>query len=251
MFEQIRDKRVLITGAGSGMGGTIARLFAEHGARIGIHYHSSESSAKKILEEVHGLGCRAELFQANLVRTVESEGLARSFIEEFGGIDVLVNNAGGLSEYQHFSSLSEDSFDQTYALNVKAPFFLGRVALESMKRNEWGRIINISSTAIKYSGASSLHYVSSKAAMESVTKGFAKDGAKHNVLVNLIRCGVIDTSMHQKIDGYSEEAFQRRVSLIPVGQSGNPKDIAQMALFLASECGDFITGETFTVAGGD
>jgi 3-oxoacyl-[acyl-carrier protein] reductase len=251
MFEALKGKRALITGSGSGIGATIAQLLAEHGARIGIHYRASEEKARQLLKDIRRLGVKAELFQAELTETASAEGLVKDFIREFGGIDILINNAGGIYDYQHYSTVTEKSFDQTYALNVKAPFFLGRIAMESMKANQWGRIINISTTAIKYTGAASLHYVSAKAAMESYTKGFAKDGAKSNVLVNLVRCGVIDSPMHQKIGGYDAESFKNRLALIPLGHSGVPLDIARMTLFLASESGDFITGETFTIAGGD
>ena len=137
-------------------------------------------------------------------------------------------------------------------MNAKAPFFLSGEVFDSMKDQGGGRIINISSVNVKYGGgAKSIHYVASKAALESITRGFAREGAKYNILVNTIRPGVIDTPMHTNIRGYSRKDFQKRIALVPLKRMGKPIDIARMALFLASEAGDFITGEIFTIAGGD
>ena len=121
-----------------------------------------------------------------------------------------------------------------------------------MKEHGGGRIINISSVNVKYGGsAKSMHYVASKAALDNLTLGFAREGAKYNILVNSIRCGLIDTQMRAKTEGYSEEDLKRRIDMVPLKRMGQPIDIARMALFLASEAGNFITGEIFTVAGGD
>ena len=178
--------------------------------------------------------------------------LVNNFVKVFGGIDVLINNAGAVYEYKHFSELSEKSWDATFALNVKAPFYLMASVFERMKKQGGGRIINVSSVNVKYGGSGkSLHYNASKAALESLQRGFAREGAKHNILVNSIRCGLIEKPMRTKIDGYSEENFRKRVDLIPLKRAGRPMDIARMALFLAAESGNFITGEIFTVAGGD
>jgi 3-oxoacyl-[acyl-carrier protein] reductase len=96
-----------------------------------------------------------------------------------------------------------------------------------------------------------MHYTASKAALDSLTLGFSRAGADHNILVNSIRCGVIDTNMHTRIEGYSKDQFEKRINMIPLKRVGKPNDIASMALYLASEGGDFITGEIFTIAGGD
>lgn len=251
MFEGIENKRVLITGSSSGIGAEVARLFAGHGAKIGIHYRQSLAEAEKLLADVKGIGGHAVLLQCDLLDACARRSLVDSFVSEFGGIDILVDNAGGYDTHVHFMELAEESLDTAYELNVKAPFVLMREAYSHMKAGGWGRIINISTTAIKYVGAASLHYTSAKSAMETLTRGFARDGAEHNVLVNAIRCGVIDTPMRTKIEGYDEAAFQHRASLIPVKRLGQTKDVAGMVLFLASKGGDFITGEVITVAGGD
>lgn len=251
MFEAIQKKRVLITGSSSGIGACIAKLFAKFGARVGVHYAHSEEQALEVLKEIVEDSREARIFRADLLEPSIRRDLVPSFIREFGGIDILINNAALVSEYKHFSELAEEHWDKTFALNVKAPFCLSRDAFAYMKEQGWGRIINISSVAVKYAAPHSLHYTASKAALETLTLGFARDGAKYNILVNSIRCGVIDTPMRTTIPNYSEELFKKRVSLVPLGRAGMPLDIARTALFLASECGDFITGECFVVAGGD
>lgn len=251
MFETIKGKRVLVTGASSGIGASIAKLFASYGAFVGLHYRKSKLQAMGVLREWKNVGGKMEIFQGDLLKSTVRKKLIKSFVEVFGGIDILINNAGGIYNYKHFSEIDENSWDNTFNLNTKAPFFLSVDAFEYMKKQRWGRIINITTTGVKYVGAKSMHYTASKAALDTLTLGFAREGAQYNILVNSIRCGVIDTTMHKRIDGYSEEQFQKRISLIPLKRIGMPIYVARMALFLASECGDFITGEIFTVAGGD
>ena len=251
MYETIRDKRVLVTGSSSGIGACIAKHFAGFGATVGLHYAHSKERALNVLKEIEEGSGHAKILQGDFLEPSVRSTLIPSFVEEFGGIDVLINNAGRVYDYKHFSELGEESWDKTFAVNVKTPFCLSRDAFVHMKKQGWGRIINVSSVAVKYVGANSLHYTASKAALETLMLGLSREGAKNNVLVNSIRCGVIDTPMRTTIAGYDEDMFQRRVNLVPLGRAGKPIDIARMALFLASECGDFITGECFVVAGGD
>ena len=252
MFEDIKDKRVLITGASGGIGISMAKIFADYGAHLGLHYQSNKEGVTQLLKEVLNKTEEAEIFQADLIDQRNRENLIQLFIKTFGGIDVLINNAGAVYDYKHFSELDEKSWQNTFDLNVKAPFYLIGKAFPYMKERGGGRIINISSVNVKYGGsAKSLHYVAAKAALDSLTLGFAKEGAKHNILVNSIRCGFIDTPMRAKVGGYSEENTQERIRMIPLRRMGQPIDIARMALFLASEGGNFVTGEVFTVAGGD
>jgi len=243
---------VLITGASQGIGASIVRLFSDSGALVGLHYHQSMERATQIQREVEAAGGRIAVFAGDLRDSDFTKSLVDSFVERFGGIDVLVNNAGACHGYAHFSELDAQSWDHTFALNTKAPFFLTGRAFVFMQKGGGGNIINISSASVRYgSGSKGLHYTASKAALDSLTLGFSKAGAAHKIRVNSIRCGVIDTEMHTRIEGYSKEQYRERISLIPLQRVGTPLDVARMALFLASESGDFITGEVFTVAGGD
>ena len=251
MFESIAGKRVLVTGASSGIGEAIARIFADYGARVGLHYFQSKTKALALAQDLRQKGITVALFRADLITPKGRSTLIKKFAEHFGGIDVLINNAGGVPEYKHFLDLNEREWGRAFELQTKAPFVLSRDAFVLMKKQGGGRIINISTVAVKYAGSKSLHYTASKAALETLTRGLSREGAAHNVLANVIRCGLVDTPMRKKLANYSEVAFQKRLSLVPLGRAGRPIDIAQMALFLASEAGDFITGECLSVAGGD
>lgn len=252
MFESIKGKKVLITGASGGIGMAIARLFAEYGAHLGLHYRNNKEAATQLLREIKNKGGEAEIFPADLLDSDSRKGLVPAFIKRFGGIDVLINNAGNTIGYKHFSELDEKSWQDTFDLNVKAPFYLMAQTFQHMKEQKWGRIVNISSVNVKYGGSvKSMHYVASKAALDSITVGFAREGAQYNILVNSVRAGVINTPMHTKLPGYTEENLKKRIALILLKRVGEPLDIARMVLFLTAETGNFITKEIFTVAGGD
>ena len=249
MFEKIKNKKVLITGASSGIGACMAELFSSYGATVGIHYCRGYERAKKLRKMIKAKGGEVEIFKADLLKAKERAKLVSSFISVFKGIDILINNAGGIIGNKHFLNLDEKSWKETFSLNVEAPFFLARQAFIHMKKNKGGKIINISSIAAKYGGSTnSLHYGAAKGALESVTIGLSRAGAPYNILVNTIRGGFIDTPFHKK---FKRPNIEARIKLIPLKRPGEPMDVSRMALFLASESGDFITGETFSVSGGD
>ncbi len=250
-WSEMKGKRVLVTGASSGIGAAIAKQFGVCGARVGIHYGKNRTAALEVLRAIRKSGGDGTLFGGDLRRKKVAKNLIADFVRAFGGIDVLVNNAGALSTYRHVSQLDEKILDDMFALHSKAPFFLMQAAFVSMKEQRWGRIINISTNAITYTGAYTMHYYASKAALEAISVGFAREGAKDNVLVNVVRCGVIDTQMHTKTPEYDMARWKKRIKMIPLGRVGSPDDIARMVLFLAGAGGDFITGEVFTVAGGE
>ena len=248
MFKSIRDRRVLITGASGGIGACMVLLFAEHGAVVGVHYHQGKEEADRLVREIEKNGGRGASFQADL--TAEAgETLIPSFIDRFGGIEVLINNAGAVFGSMDFLELDIESWEKTFQLNARAPFFLARQAFSHMKDHGGGKIINISSISAKYGGsAKTMHYGAAKAALEAITVGMSRAGAPHDILVNAIRGGFIDTPMHQKL---GRGNLEKRIEMIPLKRAGKAEDVARMALFLASEGGDFITGEILTVAGGD
>lgn len=245
----IEGKRVLITGASTGIGACTAELFASYGAKVGMHYNKSEAEVKKVLQRIKDRGGNAIPLRADLLDSYSYKKLLSSFIDASGGIDVLVNNAGGIYGFKHFLELDEKSWDDTFAINVKAPFFISKEVFSFMKGHGGGKIINISSISAEYGGsANSIHYGASKAALDAITIGLSRAGAEYNILVNSVRAGFVDTPFHRKIN---RENTEERVKLIPLKRAGEPIDIARMVLFLASEAGDYITGEVFTVAGGD
>ncbi len=245
----VGEKRVLITGASTGIGACIAELFASCGANVGLHYNKSETEINSVLQRIKDSGGNAVTLKADLLNSSSYKLLVNSFIDAFGGIDVLINNAGGIYGFKHFLDLDEESWDNTFTLNVKAPFFISKEAFSFMKEHGGGKIINISSISAKYGGsANSIHYGASKAALDAITIGLSRVGAESNILVNSVRAGFVDTPFHRKI---GRENIEDRVKRIPLKRAGEPIDISRMVLFLASDAGDYITGEVFTIAGGD
>jgi len=249
MFDAIRGKRVLVTGASSGIGACTAELFARHGSRVGIQYHTGKEAAAHLRDTLSEKGCEVILLRADLLRASSREGLVPLFIEKAGGIDVLVNNAGGIIGPSHFLDLDARSWDDTLKLNLTAPYVLSREAFRYMKNHGGGRIINISSIAAWYGGSETgIHYGAAKSGLEAVTKTLARAGAPHRILVNAIQPGVIDTPAHGKI---GRSSLEGRARSIPLGRPGRPLDVARLCLFLASEGGDYITGQTLRVTGGE
>jgi 3-oxoacyl-[acyl-carrier protein] reductase len=248
LFKDLKGKRVLVTGASSGIGACIAELFGSYGATVGIHYRSDKKGALKVIDNIVKKGGKAALFPGDLLQPSVRAGLLKAFKENFGGIDVLVNNAGGIYGAKSFLELDEESWDNTFTLNAKAPFFLAKEAFAMMKE-QGGKIINISSVSAKYGGSpQTMHYGAAKAALDAITVGLARAGAPYNILVNSIRGGFIDTPFHKKI---GRENLSDRIKMIPLKRAGQPEDIANMVLFLSAKTGDYITGEIFTIAGGD
>lgn len=248
MYENIKDKKVLITGGSGGIGSCMSLLFGKYGAVVGVHYNKGEDEANQLIQQIKKAGGRSHGFKADLL-SESGEELVQAFITHFEGIDVLVNNAGAVVGFEDFSELNMESWEKTFRLNAQVPFFMARKAFSYMKENGGGKIVNISSVAAKYGGSSrSMHYGAAKAALEAETIGLARAGASHNILVNAIRAGFIDTPFHQKL---TSKNVKERIGLIPLKRAGQPEDVANMALFLASQGGDFITGQILAVSGGD
>lgn len=249
VFESIRGQRVLITGATGGIGTALVTLFAKHGARIGIHYHRNHVKAQGLQRTLGQQGMESRCFRADLTQVNQIRDLVRKFVAHFRGVDVLINNAGGVFEPRTLDRLREQAWDKTFALNTKAPFFLSQAVLPYMRRQGGGKIINISSVAAKYGGSEiRLHYGAAKAALEALTIGLARRMASNGIRVTAIRAGFIETPFHK---GMRRSDRSSRIQKIPLLRSGKPEDVAQMALFLASKAGDFITAETVEVSGGD
>lgn len=247
-FDGLKDKVAFITGASSGIGQHIVKLLSANGATVGIHYAKNKDAASALKADISST-VHTELFQADLADIVAAEQLLDRVIERFGRIDIMVNNAGGVHVHRRFTEIAPKDLEQAFALNFHAPFMLARKAFECMQAQGGGRIINISSIGVKFGGsANSLHYACAKSAMETMTVGLARLGAPHNILVNAIRPGIIDTPFHQDTP---EKNFTERVSLIPLKRMGTTGDIAQMAAYLASDAGSFITGQIFAVSGGE
>jgi 3-oxoacyl-[acyl-carrier protein] reductase len=248
MFKDLNGKKVLVTGASSGIGACTAELFAGHGATVGVHYHSNIKGAESVAARIRKTGGEVFLLGGDLLDTSRCDTLIDEFIDLTRGIDILVNNAGTF-HLNNFLSIPLQSWNDAVSLHLTAPFLLARNAFVFMKENGGGRIINISSIAAKYGGSDeSIHYGAAKAGLDAVTKSLARAGAPYKILVNSIQPGVIATNAHRKI---GRESLDDRVSKIPLKRAGTPFDVARLCIFLGSDCGSYITGQIFGVTGGE
>ena len=246
---QLKNKYVLVTGASSGIGFQIAKDFLLEGAFVGVHYYNNLKGAKRTLKYAKNKHCK--IFKSDFSSFKEVSALWNEFtLWSKGHIDVLVNNANFV-RYIPFENLSEEEWDKTFQVNLKAAFQLSRAAFPIMSKKKNGRIINISSGGWKYGGGkATVHYSASKAALEALTMAFAKIGAPHNVLVNAIRPGATKTPGH--LQRYPDPSdFSARVNLIPLKRLAKPSEISNMVLFLASSKSSFTTNTIISVAGGE
>ena len=237
---QLKNKYVLVTGANSGTGFEIAKNFLLEGARVGVHHYRDQAGAMRLLKYAKPGQC--EIFQADFSDSKEVFSLWQEFVSwSRGRIDVLVNNAAAIGQ-------TNEDWDMVFQVNAKAPFLLSKLAFGIMSKQKWGRIINLSSLSVKSGGSLDvLHYSASKAALESVTRSFAKAGARFNVLVNAVRPGVTDSPLHKKL-AKNDPSF--RISAIPLKRFALPKEIADVVIFLAGRKSSFITNAIIEVSGG-
>jgi len=246
MSKRLKGKKALITGASRGIGSAIAKKFAEEGAEIGINYHSSDEEAKDILESVnsHSEGI---LLKGDVSDEKDCKRIVSDFVDEFDGLDILVNNAGILKK-KNLEESTVDTFDKTMGVNVRGPFMLSKYSLENLKDSKSGRIINMSSHWAFRASDQATSYVVSKTALIGLTRALALELGPKGITVNGIAPGTIETDMIA--DRYSEKEKRKRVQEIPLKRLGKPEDIANTALFFASEKGSYVNGEIIGVNGG-
>ncbi|MDO8603555.1 MAG: SDR family oxidoreductase [Candidatus Omnitrophota bacterium] len=239
-------RTVLITGATSDIGREIALRFAREGWDIVCHYFSSEEKANRLKQALKKYNISCHLLKADFL----SRAQLMNFIERIKKIDIdtLVNNAGTYTASRHFSKLTISDIENTFMVNVFAPMLIAINIFDRMKEKYFGRIVSISSISAKYGGScNSMHYASSKLALEGLTKNLAREGARYNILVNTIRPGVIKTSFHKKFP----KDMKKRIAMIPLKKMGVPEDIADMAYHLGGDKNNFITNEIITISGGE
>lgn len=242
-------KVVLITGASTGIGSEFAKGFAAAGAKVVINYLNSKTSAEHLVQEIQEAGGTAIAIKADVTSSSDVKVLFETAIEEFGRIDILINNAGALVKRMPLAELQEETWDQTYNLNVKSVFLCSKEAYPFMKLNGGGSIINISSIAARNGGGpGSLHYASAKGAVLTLNKGMAKEFLAAGIRVNAISPGVISTPFQDKFT--PAEIREGFLKGIPMGREGMPGEIVGTAMFLASDYASYICGETIEVNGG-
>ena len=239
-------KTAIITGASRGIGKACALLFAENGYDLLLCYQSREDEAKAVAEEVSALGVRAVTFQMNMESISDCRRTISKAMMEFGGIDVLVCNAG-ISLPVLFTQTTEEEYDRVFSVNTKGVFFLTQAAAKEMIAAGGGSIVAVSSMWGVAGASGEVAYSASKAAVIGLVKALAKELAPSHIRVNCVAPGVTDTEMNAC---YDEDAMEALAERTPLGRIADPREIAQAILFLASEKASFITGQTLTADGG-
>ena len=249
----VQNKRVLMTGSSHGIGAATAVAFAREGCKIGINCNKDPQGAEAVAAQVREAGGEAEIFIADIAVQKQATGMVQDFISRFGGIDILINNAGGALKIPRgeFADMPLDYWEYQVNLNLNAAAWTCREAVRYMRDNGIeGRIINVSSihSLVTWVKRKMLPYSPAKAGLNMLTKALAVEVAKYNIGVNCIAPGFIMTKLSAR---YSEEDMAAFLRKIPLGRLGSVDDITPMMLFLADrEKSGFITGQTFVIDGG-
>ncbi len=241
MFD-LTGKKALVTGASGGIGESIARMLHAQGATVGLHGTREE----KLNALASDLGDRTVVLPANLSDLDEASALGKSAEEKLEGVDILVNNAG-ITRDGLFARMSNEDWDDVMRVNLTAVFRLTKEIAYPMMRRKGGRIINITSIVGVTGNPGQANYCASKAGMIGFTKSLAQEIASRNVTVNCIAPGFISSAMTEKLNDKQKEAI---MGAIPMKKMGEGDDIASAALYLASNEGGYVTGQTLHVNGG-
>ncbi len=245
----LSGKVALVTGAARGIGEAIALLFAEHGASIAFTYVSEGSTEKAsaLAEKIKAQGTRGKAYRSNAGDYVQCEALVNEVMKEFGTIDILVNNAG-ISKDNLLLRLSPEQWNEVIQVNLNSVFYMTKQVIRPMLKAKSGVIINMSSIIGESGNAGQASYAASKAGIIGFTKSVAKELGSRNIRCNAIAPGFVETDM----TGYLKEGntAEKYLAGIPLGRFASSADIANTALFLASEWGNYITGQVISVCGG-
>jgi len=247
IYEDLKNKKVLVTGSSSGIGAATAIMFSQQSSFVGVHYFRTKDGGEKTLEQVKK-NSDGILLCADIRDESQVSKMVEQFAEEAGGIDILVNNAGSLIDRQPFETATVDYHNDVYATNVLSIFLATRFALPYLKKSS-GNIINIGSVAGHHGGGKgSGIYAGAKAAVATETISMAAEFAKYGIRVNSVMPGLIETRFHERFS--TAERRTQVAKRTPLGRNGTAEDVAKAILFLASEAAGFITGEYIAVNGG-
>ena len=242
----LEGKNVIITGASRGIGKGIAEVFAGQGANIAFTYRSSDEKAKALELELAANGCKAKGYKSDASNFEAAQQLAIDVMEEFGSIDVLVNNAG-ITKDGLIIRMSEEDFDSVMDVNMKSVFNMTKAVLPTMLKQRKGSIINMSSVVGAKGNAGQANYSASKAAINGFTKSTALELGSRNIRCNSIAPGFIETEMTEAL---GEDQIKNWHDTIPLKRGGTSEDIANATLFLASDMSAYVTGQVLNVCGG-
>jgi len=242
----LTGKTALITGASRGIGKAIAMLFAREGAHIAITNIADDDEFRTTIKEIGSLGIKAKGYVSNAAKFDDSQQVIKDVLADFTRIDILVNNAG-ITRDTLLMRMTEEQWDSVIAVNLKSVFNLTRAAIMAMLSQKEGSIINMSSVVGVSGNAGQSNYSASKAGIIGFTKSVAKEVGSRNIRCNAIAPGFILTEMTEKLP---EDVKKEWTGKIPLRRGGTPEDVANTALFLASDLSSYVTGQIIHVCGG-
>lgn len=242
----LENKVALVTGAGRGIGRSIAMRLAAEQAYVIVNYNGSRDKAEETVEEIVMKGGHASAYQCNVSDDASCEAMIKDIIKEHGHLDILVNNAG-ITRDNLVMKMSDEEFDTVYETNLKGVFHTIHHASRQFLKQRSGRIINISSVSGIIGNAGQANYSAAKAGVIGLTKSVARELASRGITVNAVAPGMIETDMTKVL---SDSVREQLISQIPLGRAGRTEDIAAAVAFLASEEAAYITGQVIAVDGG-
>lgn len=245
-MELLKGKTAIITGATRGIGKGIAEVFAQNGCNIAFTYASSVEKAKILEEELNKTGIKAKGYQSDASDYEAAQKLVNDVLEEFGQIDVVINNAG-ITKDNLLLRMSVEDYENVIRVNLNSVFNLTKAVIRPMMKQRKGSIINMSSIVGRKGNAGQANYAASKAGLLGFTKSVALELGSRNIRCNAIAPGFIETEMTGKLD---EKVVEEWRASIPLKRGGTPEDIANACLFLASDLSSYITGQVLSVDGG-
>lgn len=240
------SRTVIVTGASRGIGRAAARLFARKGYSTVVNYHRSEQEALSLIQSLTQEGCSVLAVRADVSDPIQVKGLFQKTQEVFGGLDVLINNAG-VAQTGLLTDCTPGQWDRIFDVNVKGTFLCCQQAVPLFLREHRGKIVNVSSIWGITGASCEAAYSASKAALIGLTKALAKELGPSGIQVNCVAPGVVDTQMNANLTPADLDALKEET---PLGVIGSPEDIARSIYFLASSESDFITGQVLSPNGG-
>jgi len=241
----LKNKISLITGAARGIGKSIAIEFCKEGSTVFINDIDS-NILDKTQQDIRKLGFDCHICKADVSKSSDVCEMFANILSSFGKIDILVNNAGIIKD-STIHKMTEEQWDQVIKINLKGVFNCSKEAVIAMRKEDYGRIINISSVIGLRGNFGQTNYAASKAGIIGFSKSLAFETARKGITVNAIAPGFIETEMTKKIP---QDILENCISTIPMGRMGKPRDIARLTVYLASDDADYITGQVFVVDGG-
>ena len=245
-MKELSNKTAIITGGSKGIGKGIVKKFAEEGCNVAFSYLSSESSASKLEKEIKSLGIKVKKYKSDASNFEESNQLINDVINDFGGFDILINNAG-ITKDNLLLRMDYESWKKVLDINLNSCFNLTKAAVKEFLKKKKGSIINISSIVGIKGNAGQSNYAASKGGINSFTKSIALELGSRNIRCNAIAPGFIETEMTDQID---KKNLNNWINSIPLKRAGSVEDVANLCCFLGSDNSSYITGQIIKVDGG-